>query len=161
MKAYWGSGGITPFFDLGTRWRWVVSFTLRPLYSQRKSPWYPLDKRLVGPQSYHTKLSENLKGANHSGDLDADGSIILTGILNEKGVRMWLYSCGSGCSPVTGSCEHDNKPSGSKKKRWRNFCPADRFLLSIYTSFRIISLHSGEIVLIEKLIITQVIKKFI
>jgi len=24
-------------------WRWVVSFTLRPLYPQGKSPWYPLD----------------------------------------------------------------------------------------------------------------------
>jgi hypothetical protein len=21
MKVYWGSGGIAPFFDLGTRWR--------------------------------------------------------------------------------------------------------------------------------------------
>jgi hypothetical protein len=29
----------------------VVSFTLRPLYSQGKSPWYPLDRRLGGPQS--------------------------------------------------------------------------------------------------------------
>jgi hypothetical protein len=29
MKAYWGSGGITPrILDHGTRWRWVVS--LRP-----------------------------------------------------------------------------------------------------------------------------------
>jgi len=27
------------FFDLGTRWRWVVS-------------WYPLDKRLGGPQIF-------------------------------------------------------------------------------------------------------------
>jgi hypothetical protein len=28
MKAYWGSGGIAPrILDLGTRWRWVVSFT--------------------------------------------------------------------------------------------------------------------------------------
>jgi hypothetical protein len=26
----------------------VVSFTLRPLYTQGKSPWYPLDRRLVG-----------------------------------------------------------------------------------------------------------------
>jgi hypothetical protein len=43
MKAYWGSGGIAPrILDLGIRWRWVVSFTLRPLYSQGKSPWYPL-----------------------------------------------------------------------------------------------------------------------
>jgi hypothetical protein len=31
--------------DLGTRWRWVVSFTPQPLYPQ-----YPLDGRLGGPQ---------------------------------------------------------------------------------------------------------------
>jgi hypothetical protein len=31
-----------------TRWRWVVSFTPRPLYTQGKSPWYPLDRRLGG-----------------------------------------------------------------------------------------------------------------
>jgi hypothetical protein len=29
----------------------VVSFTSRPLYSQGKSPWYPLDRRLGGSQS--------------------------------------------------------------------------------------------------------------
>jgi len=29
----------------------VVSFTPRPLYLQGKSPWYPLDRRLGGPQS--------------------------------------------------------------------------------------------------------------
>jgi hypothetical protein len=30
MKTYWGSGGIAPrILDLGTRWRWVVSFTSR------------------------------------------------------------------------------------------------------------------------------------
>jgi hypothetical protein len=37
--------------SLGTRWRWVVSFTPRPIYSQGKSPWYPLDRRLSGLQS--------------------------------------------------------------------------------------------------------------
>jgi hypothetical protein len=30
MKAYWGSGGISPrILDLGTRWRVVASFTPR------------------------------------------------------------------------------------------------------------------------------------
>jgi hypothetical protein len=29
----------------------VVSFTIQPLYPQEKSPWYPLDRRLDGPQS--------------------------------------------------------------------------------------------------------------
>jgi hypothetical protein len=50
--AHWGSGDIAPhILHLGTRWRWVVSFTSRPLYSQGKSPWYPLDRRLGGLQS--------------------------------------------------------------------------------------------------------------
>jgi hypothetical protein len=50
MKT-WGAGGITPYiFSLSTRWKWVVSFTPRPLYPQGKSPWYPLDRRLGGPQ---------------------------------------------------------------------------------------------------------------
>jgi hypothetical protein len=37
---------------LDTRWRWVVSFTPQPLYSQGKSICYPLDRRLGGPQSH-------------------------------------------------------------------------------------------------------------
>jgi hypothetical protein len=42
-----GVGGMAPrILDLGTRRRWVVSFTPRPLYLQKKSPWYPLDRRL-------------------------------------------------------------------------------------------------------------------
>jgi len=52
MKAYCGSGGIEPsILDLSIRWRCVVSFTPQPLYSQGKSPWYPLERRLGGPQS--------------------------------------------------------------------------------------------------------------
>jgi len=47
-----GSGGIAPrILDLGTRWRWVVSLTTRPLYTRNKSPRYPLDRKLCGPQS--------------------------------------------------------------------------------------------------------------
>jgi hypothetical protein len=43
---------IAPYtLNLGTRWRWVVSFTHWLLYPQRKSPWYPLDRRLGEPQS--------------------------------------------------------------------------------------------------------------
>jgi len=38
-KTYWGSGGISSsILNLDTRWRWVVSFTLRPLYPRVKSP---------------------------------------------------------------------------------------------------------------------------
>jgi hypothetical protein len=34
--------------DLGTRWRWLVSFMLRPLYIRGNSPSYSLDRRLGG-----------------------------------------------------------------------------------------------------------------
>jgi hypothetical protein len=52
MKTYWGSRGIAPgILDLGTRWRWVVSFAPWPLYPQGKSPSYTLDRRLGGLQS--------------------------------------------------------------------------------------------------------------
>jgi hypothetical protein len=34
MKTYWKSGDIAPYvLKLGTRWRWVVSVTPRPLFS--------------------------------------------------------------------------------------------------------------------------------
>jgi hypothetical protein len=47
MKAYWGNEGTAPrILDLSTRWRWVVSFTPRTLYSQGKSPWCTLGRRL-------------------------------------------------------------------------------------------------------------------
>jgi len=52
MKMHCGSEGIAPrILHLDTRRRWVVTFTLWPLYAQRKSPCYPLARRLAGPQS--------------------------------------------------------------------------------------------------------------
>jgi hypothetical protein len=39
MKTYWGvEVQLHAFFDLGTRWRRVVSFTLRPLYPRERAP---------------------------------------------------------------------------------------------------------------------------
>jgi len=44
MKTY---GGIaTRILNLGSKWRWVVSFTHRPIYPRGTSPLYPLDTRL-------------------------------------------------------------------------------------------------------------------
>jgi hypothetical protein len=53
------------FFDLGTRWRWVVSFMARQLYPQGKSPWYPLDRRLGGPQSRSGHRGEEKNSQPH------------------------------------------------------------------------------------------------
>jgi hypothetical protein len=58
-KRVWGSGCIGPrFLDLGTSWRWVVSFTLRSLYHRGKSPRYPLDRMLGGSQSRSGRRGE-------------------------------------------------------------------------------------------------------
>jgi len=48
-----GSGGIAPphILNLVSRWRWVVSFTTRPLYLQAKILRYALDRRLGGTHS--------------------------------------------------------------------------------------------------------------
>jgi hypothetical protein len=55
----WGSGCIDPhFLDLGISWRWVVSFTLLSRYLLRKSPGYPLDRRLGAPRSRSGRYGE-------------------------------------------------------------------------------------------------------
>jgi len=53
MEAYWGSAGIYlhAFFDLGTRWMWVVSFTPWPLYLHGKSPGTQWIGGWVGPRA--------------------------------------------------------------------------------------------------------------
>jgi hypothetical protein len=59
MKAYGGSGYIDPpFLDLGPSWESVVSFKPLSLYPRGKSPRYPLDGRLGGPQSRSRRHGE-------------------------------------------------------------------------------------------------------
>jgi hypothetical protein len=68
VKGYWGSGGIAPhIFYLGTGWRWVVSFTPGPLFPQGKSPCYPLNRRLGGPQSRSGRGGEEKSSHSLSG----------------------------------------------------------------------------------------------
>jgi hypothetical protein len=63
IKAYWESGDTAPrILNLGTRLRWVVTFTSRPLYSQGKNLWYPLYRRLGGPQSRSVHGDEEAAG---------------------------------------------------------------------------------------------------
>jgi hypothetical protein len=47
-----------PTFSWPRHYRWVVSFTPRPLYPRGKSPRYPLDRRLGGLQSRSGRLGE-------------------------------------------------------------------------------------------------------
>jgi hypothetical protein len=52
-EGVWGNGCINPhFLGLGTSWKWVASFMTCSLYPWGKSPRYPLDRRLGGPQNW-------------------------------------------------------------------------------------------------------------
>jgi len=49
MKTCWGGGGMSlHILNIDIRWKWMVSFTLRPVYLRDKSPRYPLDRDWVG-----------------------------------------------------------------------------------------------------------------
>jgi hypothetical protein len=51
-EGVWGSGYIDPhLLDLGTSWRWMVSFTPLSLYPRGKSPRCLFHSRLGRPQS--------------------------------------------------------------------------------------------------------------
>jgi hypothetical protein len=51
-EGVWGSGCIDPhFLNLGTSWRWVVSFMLRPLYPRGRSPSTHWIGGWVGPRA--------------------------------------------------------------------------------------------------------------
>jgi hypothetical protein len=52
MKAYWGSGNIAPrILDLGTRWRWVVSFTPGRFTPRERAPGTHRLGGCVGPRA--------------------------------------------------------------------------------------------------------------
>ena len=58
MKTYEGNSGIALLtLNLGSKWRWVVSFTPRPIYPLGKLS-YELNKGLVGSQSWFGRFGE-------------------------------------------------------------------------------------------------------
>jgi hypothetical protein len=44
--------------NLGTRWRWAVSFTPLLLYLRGNNPWYPFHRKLGGPHSRSGRYGE-------------------------------------------------------------------------------------------------------
>jgi hypothetical protein len=61
VKACRKSGGITPpILNLGTRWRWVVSFIPFLLQPWGQNTWCPLNGRLSLPQSHSECFGEEI-----------------------------------------------------------------------------------------------------
>jgi hypothetical protein len=76
MKEYGGSECIDPhFIDVGTSWRWLVSFTPLPIYPRIKSTRYPLDRGLGGPQYRSGRRGEN-NNSWHYRDSNSDPSVV-------------------------------------------------------------------------------------
>jgi hypothetical protein len=51
VRRVWEWRYSSTILEFGIRWRWVVTFTPRRLYSWENGPRYPFDRRLGGPQS--------------------------------------------------------------------------------------------------------------
>jgi hypothetical protein len=87
------SGGIALHVNLGARWRWVVIFTLRPLYSRRWGPNYPFDRRLGWPQSWFRRGGEEkeslLRPCWESNDGRPTRNLVT--VLTEL-PRIWIWS---------------------------------------------------------------------
>jgi hypothetical protein len=47
MIAFWGITIAPLLLNIGSRWMWAFSFTLRSLYSRRKNPLYSLSRKLM------------------------------------------------------------------------------------------------------------------
>jgi hypothetical protein len=58
MKTYSVLRCTSTSLNFGTRRRWVVSFTLRPLYASGKRPWYLFDEWLGGPWGWSCRWGE-------------------------------------------------------------------------------------------------------
>jgi hypothetical protein len=58
MKTYGEWRYSSTILDLGTSWRWVVSFTPRPLFPRGNRSRYVFDKSLSGRQSWYGRRGE-------------------------------------------------------------------------------------------------------
>jgi hypothetical protein len=86
MKAYRGSTGIAPLIlNLGTRWRWVVSFTPRPLYHRDRIPapsgW--------APQPVWTFWREKISFSYHDSNPDSPAHMTVAA----PTAHLWLMIC--------------------------------------------------------------------
>jgi hypothetical protein len=68
MKTYGEWMYSSTILDAGIRWRWVVSYTARPLYLRGKTPRYALDRRLGAPQSWSGRCEEGIQSSDIAGN---------------------------------------------------------------------------------------------
>jgi hypothetical protein len=79
MKTYWGSGDpVLCILNLGTRWEWVVSFMPWQLYIWGKNLWYPLDRRLGGPQCQSGHCGKKIPFPCWESNLSCPASTLVT-----------------------------------------------------------------------------------
>jgi hypothetical protein len=94
-----------------TRWRWMASFTPLMLYPQGRSPRYPLDRRLGGPQS-------------QSGHREEEKNLTLSGIEPRPPAHSsLLYQLEQSCLTLINSAENNlMRRTKSKFRRVIKFC---------------------------------------
>jgi len=106
-----GNGSLAPLIlNLSTRWRWVVSFTARSPYSQRKLTRYPQNRKLVVAQgrSELTGVKKNFSGSFYKNQQRL--SVSLTVSSSAETVRLSIFissDCPSDFIFISSDCPSD------------------------------------------------------
>jgi hypothetical protein len=144
----WLNEGSSTILVLGTRWRWVVSFTPLPPYSHGNSPLYPLDRRLGGLQSRSVCCGERKNLPPDGNRTPADQSVARRYIdwpirlrscnhteITLPAVIKWLSRSryGMACLQVA---DGTSSPDGESRFEHTNCAVTDSWkLLTLYTRF--------------------------
>jgi hypothetical protein len=124
---------------LGTRRTCIVSFTLRPLNPQGKSPQCLFDKRLVGPKNWSGSCGVEKNSLAPALNLTPD--------LSARRYTDWAISavlqeqdpCASKWNAAAYTCKNGNESSGSIRTYWLDeqlWTPQEQFLQLTYGSGR-------------------------
>jgi hypothetical protein len=117
-RAEWSYSSIV--LNLGSRWKWMISFTPLPNCSRGNSPWYPLDRWLGGTES-QSGLYGGDKNLLPLRESNPESSAVqpVTWSLYRLSYPFiyYLFICGLFAGAV-GSSEYVASSGGMIKERW-------------------------------------------
>jgi hypothetical protein len=92
MRAYGGVTDIVPLiFKLDIKWGWVINFTSKPLYPQRKSPLCQLNSTVGRPQSQSYDWKERKISCHCHKSEKNTSSVVLTSTSIPNPRKMYIY----------------------------------------------------------------------
>jgi hypothetical protein len=132
VTLFSGKGKVVPVFifnlaprhdgilDLGTRWRWVVSFTPRPLYPPGKEPLLPIGQEAGwSPEPVWTRgWGEKFPGSTWTRTPDNDSVLYYINITVVYLIEMGVGALNPGVTQLGREADHSPSSSDEVKDIW-------------------------------------------